>query len=209
MGLCLERSAELVVGILGILKAGGAYVPLDADYPPAAAGVHAGGCERGVSGHPAIAARSSSGKRLPGRLSGYRRKRRAATLRRDRIRAVERRCGQPRLRDLHLRIDRTPKGVAIEHRSIARLVFGNDYAAFGPDRVFLQLATASFDASTLELWGALLHGAKLVVCSGRRARTSGNWKHLLQRHRVTTLWLTVNAVRTSWSNSTPRRLQRR
>ena len=33
VGLCLERSLELVVGILGILKAGGAYVPLDADYP--------------------------------------------------------------------------------------------------------------------------------------------------------------------------------
>ena len=34
MGLCLERSTELVVGILGILKAGGAYVPLGADSPP-------------------------------------------------------------------------------------------------------------------------------------------------------------------------------
>ena len=33
VGLCLERSLELVVGLLGILKAGGAYVPLDPSYP--------------------------------------------------------------------------------------------------------------------------------------------------------------------------------
>ena len=33
MGLCLERSLEIVVGILGVLKAGGAYVPLDPAYP--------------------------------------------------------------------------------------------------------------------------------------------------------------------------------
>ena len=57
-----------------------------------------------------------------------------------------------------------PKGVAVEHRSIARLVFGNRLCGlWSAIVVFLQLATASFDASTLELWGALLHGAKLVV----------------------------------------------
>ena len=34
MGLCVERSLEMIVGLLGILKAGGAYLPLDPDYPP-------------------------------------------------------------------------------------------------------------------------------------------------------------------------------
>ena len=41
VGLCVERSLEMVVGLLGILKAGGAYVPLDPAYPPGAAGLHA------------------------------------------------------------------------------------------------------------------------------------------------------------------------
>ena len=46
VGLCLERSPEMVVGLLGILKAGGAYLPLDPDYPRGAARLHAGGCAR-------------------------------------------------------------------------------------------------------------------------------------------------------------------
>ena len=42
VGLCVERSPEMLIGLLGILKAGGAYLPLDPDYPRRAAGLHAG-----------------------------------------------------------------------------------------------------------------------------------------------------------------------
>ena len=44
VGLCVERSLEMLVGLLGILKAGGAYLPLDPGLPGGAAGLHAGGC---------------------------------------------------------------------------------------------------------------------------------------------------------------------
>ena len=59
VGLCVERSPAMLVGLLGILKAGGAYLPLD----PAirrAAGLHAGGCRRAGAGHPGAAARSAA-----------------------------------------------------------------------------------------------------------------------------------------------------
>jgi len=56
-----------------------------------------------------------------------------------------------------------PKGVAVVHRGVVRLVCGTDYARFGPDEVFLQAAPVSFDASTFEIWGALLNGGRLVV----------------------------------------------
>ena len=46
VGICVERSLELVVGLLGIVKAGGAYVPLDPEYPAGAAGASWSGTPR-------------------------------------------------------------------------------------------------------------------------------------------------------------------
>src|SRR5258708_36519584 len=54
-----------------------------------------------------------------------------------------------------------PKGVCVPHRAVIRLVKGADYANFGAQEIFLQLAPVSFDASTFEIWGALLNGAQL------------------------------------------------
>ena len=83
-----------------------------------------------------------------------------------------------------------PKGVMVEHRSIARLVFGQSYASFGPDRVVLQLAPVAFDASTFEIWGALLHGGTLVIApEGLMDLTEMG--ELIADQQVTTLWLTA------------------
>jgi amino acid adenylation domain-containing protein len=89
-----------------------------------------------------------------------------------------------------------PKGAEVLQRSIARLVFATDYARFDATRVWLQLAPISFDASTLEIWGALLHGAKLVLYPGR-VPTSEELERVLRENAVTSLWLTAalfNAV---------------
>src|SRR5919106_1043189 len=56
-----------------------------------------------------------------------------------------------------------PKGVAVPHRAVVRLVKQSAYVDFGPSEVFLQLAPVTFDASTLEIWGALLNGGRLVL----------------------------------------------
>ncbi|WP_243866228.1 amino acid adenylation domain-containing protein [Actinophytocola oryzae] len=57
-----------------------------------------------------------------------------------------------------------PKGVAIPHRGVIRLVHGSEYLALGPGERSLRLASLAFDASTLELWGTLLTGATLEIC---------------------------------------------
>ena len=83
-----------------------------------------------------------------------------------------------------------PKGVAVTHRAVVRLVHGTDYVRLGPAEVFLQLAPVSFDASTFEIWGALLHGARLAVFPGR-VPSLDELGAALKHHGVTTLWLTA------------------
>jgi non-ribosomal peptide synthetase component F len=83
-----------------------------------------------------------------------------------------------------------PKGVAVPHRGVVRLVTGNDYAHFDPDEVFLQFAPLAFDASTFEIWGSLLNGAQLVLMPPGIASLAELGRALAQ-YRVTTLWLTA------------------
>src|SRR6185369_4846798 len=56
-----------------------------------------------------------------------------------------------------------PKGVAVPHRGAVRLVQQSNYVKLDEEEVVLQMAPVSFDASTFEVWGPLLNGAKLVV----------------------------------------------
>src|SRR5678816_3719468 len=57
----------------------------------------------------------------------------------------------------------TPKGVAVTHGGVLRLVTSPNYVRLDADQTLLQLAPLTFDASTLEVWGALLNGGRLVV----------------------------------------------
>ena len=83
-----------------------------------------------------------------------------------------------------------PKGVEAMHRNIVRLVKGVDYASFGVEEVFLQLSSPSFDASTFEIWGALLNGGRLAIAPPG-VPSVADIGDLLRRYGVTTLWLTA------------------
>ncbi|HKH48506.1 MAG TPA: amino acid adenylation domain-containing protein, partial [Thermoanaerobaculia bacterium] len=184
VGLCMERSAELIVALVGILAAGGAYVPLDPSSPQArlrlllaesgaVALVTAGGCPLADCPVPVVdlalegTAVSEDGDGPP-----------------------EAAPGQLAYMTFTSGSTGVPKGVEVPQRAVVRLVRSTGYARFGPQEVFLQLAPVSFDASTFEIWGALLHGARLVVAppeSPSLAELGG----LLRRHDVTALWLTA------------------
>ncbi len=82
-----------------------------------------------------------------------------------------------------------PKGVCICHRGVARLVTGQTYFESGPGHRFLQSAPLTFDASTFEIWGALLHGAELVLYPERRLSIDGIRK-IIEKAGISTLWLT-------------------
>src|SRR5262249_27638084 len=82
-----------------------------------------------------------------------------------------------------------PKGVAIPHRGILRLLFGIAYARLGPQETVLHASSPSFDLTTFELWGPLLHGGRCVLFPGR-VPTPDALRAVIATHGVTTLWLT-------------------
>jgi non-ribosomal peptide synthetase component F len=72
-----------------------------------------------------------------------------------------------------------------------RLLFNVDYVELGPEKALLQISPISFDASFLEIWGALLHGGQCVLFP-ENAITPELLADVIKRHRVTTLWMTAS-----------------
>ncbi|MCC6807937.1 MAG: AMP-binding protein, partial [Deltaproteobacteria bacterium] len=81
-------------------------------------------------------------------------------------------------------------GVMAVHRGVVRLVKNTNYLTFHPRQTFFQISPLAFDASTLELWGPLLNGGRLVVAEPGRSALADIARQLVEQ-RVTTLWLTA------------------
>ena len=83
-----------------------------------------------------------------------------------------------------------PKGIEVTHRNVLNLVLAGQYVAFDASQTILQLSPVAFDASTFEIWGALLHGARLAVAPPR-AQSAAAIAQLIETHAVSTLFLTT------------------
>ncbi|MDQ3802878.1 MAG: amino acid adenylation domain-containing protein, partial [Acidobacteriota bacterium] len=188
VGMCMKRSLEMVVGLLGVLKAGGVYAPLDAGYPPERLAFMIDDLKA-----PVLLTQEHLAGRLPARG------RRVISLDADWDEiAGESRENPPDLTtaDNLAYVMYTsgttgrPKGVCVTHRGVVRLVRGADYVTLGADETILQAAPISFDASTFEIWGALLNGGRVILLPPG-APSLGELAGALERHQVTTLWLTA------------------
>jgi aspartate racemase len=187
VGCCLERSVGLIVALIAILKAGGAYVPFDPEYPKERIDFLVQDTRT-----PVMVTQPSLASTV---LSGYG----GTFLVLDNYglsnadEANPEPAGGPRnLAYVMYTSGSTgrPKGVMVDNRAIVRLVRNTNFCNFGPDEAFLHFAPISFDASTLEIWGALLNGGRLVVMPP--APTSlKDLIRVIREHRVTTLWLTA------------------
>jgi len=188
VGLCVQRSPEMIMVLLGILKAGGAYAPLDPDYPQTRLQFMLEDAQV-----PMLITERRLAQNLPvntaeiiylDELS--------ATIASESQADPEIRTTADNLAYVMYTSGSTgqPKGVAVTHRNVVRLVKSTNYASFAADEIFLQSATISFDASTFEIWGSLLNGARLALMPPGCA-SLGELGQAIKRFEVTTLWLTA------------------
>ncbi|WP_338770039.1 amino acid adenylation domain-containing protein [Massilia sp. METH4] len=158
VGVALPRSPQLIVALLAVLKAGCAYLPLDTEYPRERTAYML------ANAHAAAVLTDGDGAGLLPEFGG-------SLVRVDAPQVAGQRDTSPDVphdpRSLAYVLYTSgttgkPKGVMVEHRGIVRLVREVDYADLSAQRIFLQYAPVGFDASTFEIWGALLNGARLV-----------------------------------------------
>lgn len=85
----------------------------------------------------------------------------------------------------------TPKGVIVAQHAVNRLAIDNGYARFQPDDCLVHYSNPAFDASTMEVWGALLNGARLLIVPQHVVLDAQQFAALLERERVTVLYMSV------------------
>ncbi|MES2758519.1 MAG: non-ribosomal peptide synthase/polyketide synthase [Pseudomonadota bacterium] len=181
VGLSGQRSAAMVAGMLGILKAGGAYLPLDPAYPPERLAFMA--ADAGAR----LAVRAPGGAAVPG------------------LKMLDADAAQAAGEAPQVPIDGeatafilytsgstgTPKGVLVPHRAVLRMVAGSDYIRLGAGDRVAHLASPSFDATTFEVWSALVNGATLVVIERETALSPQDFAAALRQHSITSALLTT------------------
>jgi amino acid adenylation domain-containing protein len=191
VGTLLERSLEMVVGLLGILKAGGAFVPLDANYPAERLAFMASDTKS-----PVMLVQSSVIQKMAGQNWS------AATVVRLDADAPDfnSECSDnpapvntaENLAYVMYTSGSTgrPKGVMVNHRAVVRLVKNTNYVDLSEKEVFLQFSPISFDASTLEIWAPLLNGGCLAIMPPE-TQSLDEIGTAIRRYSVTSMWLTA------------------
>ncbi|ETX03424.1 MAG: hypothetical protein ETSY1_00095, partial [Candidatus Entotheonella factor] len=160
VGICVERSVDMVVAMLGILKAGGAYLPLDPGYPAERLAFMIDDAQA-----PILLTQQPLAERLAAQtVQLFCLDTDWPTLVAESTENPPNPLGPEHLAYVIYTSGSTghPKGVMVPHRAINRLVKHTNYIDITPQDRMAQASNASFDAATFEIWGALLHGACLV-----------------------------------------------
>ncbi|MCG8672138.1 MAG: amino acid adenylation domain-containing protein [Pseudomonadales bacterium] len=186
VGICADRSIEMVAGILGILKAGAAFVPLDPAYPQDRLLYMLEDTDADL-----VLVHRHLRERLP--IADNQ--------------ALELDQFEPSsavVENLNIYVSPKspayvmytsgstgkPKGIEVIQRNVVRLVRNTNFMTLDENVVFLQYAPISFDAATLEIWGSLLNGGALVVCPPGQL-SAEELGAVIQRHQVNAAWLTA------------------
>ncbi|WP_428844670.1 amino acid adenylation domain-containing protein, partial [Pseudomonas syringae] len=191
VAICVERGPAMIIGLLGILKSGAGYVPLDPAYP----------LERlaytlGDSAPVALLSQRSVQSTLPASevpvisldddLQGESVCNPQVPVKPTNLAYVIYTSGSTGL----------PKGVMVEHRNVARLFSATEeWFGFNEQDVWALFHSFAFDFSVWEIWGALLHGGRLLIIPQLVSRSPEDFYNLLCSAGVTVLNQTPSAFR--------------
>ncbi|CAC5343231.1 MULTISPECIES: non-ribosomal peptide synthetase [Planktothrix] len=194
VGLCVKRSLEMIIGILGILKAGGAYVPLDPEYPQ----------ERLIfiledSQVKLILTQEKLVESIPQHQASI------ICLDTEWEKITQEKTSNPEsgakpdnLTYIIYTSGSTgqPKGVLVNHSHVVRLFAATDpWYHFNSQDVWTLFHSYAFDFSVWEIWGALLYGGRLVIVPYLISRSPELFWELLCQEKVTILNQTPTAFR--------------
>lgn len=192
VGICVERSLELVVGILGILKSGAAYVPLDPAYPPDRISFMLADAQVAV-----LLTQAHLKARLP--QAGAE----TLALDADWKEIAQNGSANPTSEATPNNLAYViytsgstgrPKGIALSHRGVVNnLLDLNHRFAVGPTDRVLALSSLSFDMCVYEVLGTLAAGGGIVLPAPLAQRDPAAWAELIMRHRVT-VWNSAPAL---------------
>ncbi|MCY7855055.1 amino acid adenylation domain-containing protein, partial [Bacillus sonorensis] len=182
--IMMERSLESAVSMLAVLKAGGAYVPIDPDYPEerirfllkdsgSEIVIIKQGAKRSLEGVEVVAFDAESLEHEDSANLKH-------TLKPDDLAYCIYTSGSTG----------RPKGVMVEHRNIVRLVKNAGYIPLHKEVNMAQTGAVSFDASTFEVFGALLNGATLYPVPKETLLDGRKFESFLKKNGITTMWLT-------------------
>jgi amino acid adenylation domain-containing protein len=194
VGLCMERSPELIVAILAILKAGAAYLPIDPIYPHERLRLMLDDAQA-----PALIIQEHLLERAAayaGEIICWERD--AATIARQPDHNPESAATPDHLAYVIYTSGSTgtPKGSLITHANVARLFAATEpWFKFGSQDVWTLFHSYAFDFSVWEIWGALLHGGRLVIVPQNVSRSPDLFYRLISSAGVTVLNQTPSAFR--------------
>ena len=189
VGICVERSVEMIVGLLGILKAGGTYVPLDPSYPQERLSFMLEDAQvpvlltqqRWVESLGALKVQVVCLDTDSEAIASQCEDNPTSGVTADNLAYVIYTSGSMG----------KPKGVAVPHLAVNRLVFNTNYVKLDPSDKIAQASNTSFDAATFEIWGALLHGAQLVGISRDVTLSPHDFALQLRQEGISVLFLTT------------------